>query len=197
MNRSFTRFIPIIFIGLIVVLLIAAIISVVRVVTGGDDQPTGDVLDTTNQALLATDTSRSVRMIARGNIVGNENFRSYQVVVRPDQRTFVRYKGYLEEPLVTKKYTNNHKAYEEFVYALSRAGLAKGTALTGDADDTRGVCARGIVYEFEIIQGSKVLKRLWTTTCPDAKGSLVGDVGILQQLFVDQIPDAGEYIGKD
>lgn len=197
MNRSFTRFIPIIFIGIIVVLVIAAIISVIRVVTGGDGQPSPDVLDTTNQALLATDSSRGVRMIARGNIVGNENFRSYQVVVRPDQRTFVRYKGYLEDPLVAKQYTNNHKAYEEFVYALSRAGLAKGTALTGEADDTRGVCARGIVYEFEIRQGSKVLKRLWTSTCPEAKGSLVADVGLLQQLFVDQIPDAAEYIGKD
>lgn len=197
MNRGITRFIPIIFIGLIAILLIAAIVSVVRMVIGGNDQSTSEVLDTSNQALIATDANRSVRMTARGKIVGNETFRSYRVVVRPDQRTFVRYKGYIEQPLVAKKYDNNTKAYEEFVYALSRAGLAKGTALTGEADDTRGICAMGIVYEFEIVQGSKIVKRLWTTTCPEAKGSLVGDVGVLQQLFVNQVPESAEYIGKD
>lgn len=197
MNRGITRFIPIIFIGLIVVLVIAAIVSVVRMVIGNNDQSTSQVLDTSNQALLATDSNRSVRMTARGKIVGNETFRSYRVAVRPDQRTFARYKGYLEQPIVAKKYDNNTKAYEEFVYALSRAGLAKGTVLTGEANDTRGICANGIVYEFEIINGSKVIKRLWTSTCPEAKGSLVADVGLLQQLFVSQIPDAAEYIGKD
>lgn len=197
MNRGITRFIPIIFIGLIVILVIAAIVSVVRIMINNNQQSTSEVVDTSNEALIATGSNHSVGMTVRGKIVGNETFRSYRVVVRPNQRNFTRYKGYLEQPLVTKKYDNNVRAYQEFVYALSRSGLAKGTALSGEADDTRGICAAGVLYEFEIIEGSKVVKRLWTTTCPDAKGSLVGNVALLQELFVDQIPDAGEYIGKD
>lgn len=197
MRRGIARFIPIIFIGLIAILVIAAIVSVVRIMISNNQNPTTDVVDTSNNALLASDSSRSVIMTVRGKIVGNESFRSYRVVVRPNERTFVRYKGYLEQPLVTKKYGNNISAYEEFVYALSRGGLAKGTALTGEADDTRGVCASGIVYEFQIVTGDTVIKRLWTSSCTDAKGSLVGNVALLQQLFVDQVPDAAEYIGKD
>lgn len=197
MKRGFTRFIPIIFIGLIVILVIAAIVSVVRIMTSNNQQPATDVVDTSNKSLLATDSNRSVNMTVRGKIVGNESFRSYRIVVRPNERTFVRYKGYLEQPLVAKKYDNNTRAYEEFVYALSRGSLAKGTALTGEADDTRGVCASGIVYEFEIVDGSRIVKRLWTSSCTDVKGSLVGNVAQLQQLFVDQVPEALEYIGKD
>lgn len=197
MNRGVTRFIPIIFIGLIVVLVIAAIISVARIFLGGNDQPATQVVDTSAQALLATDADRSVRMTVRGNIIGDDSFRSYRVTVRPNERTFVRYKGYLQEVLVAKKYDNNTRAYEEFVYALNRAGLAGGEAFTGEADDTRGICAAGVLYEFEIVDGSKVVKRLWATNCPETMGSLVGNVGQFQQLFLDQVPESANYIGKD
>ncbi|MDB5177743.1 MAG: exported protein of unknown function [Candidatus Saccharibacteria bacterium] len=198
MNRGLQRFIPIIFLIVIVGLIIAAAVSVVRIfTTDNNSTETSQVADTSGEALLNTTADRSVRMTVRGQIVGDEAFRSYQVVVTPGKREFTRYKGYLEQPLVSKTYENNTKAYDEFVHALGRANLAKGTALAGDADDTRGICAGGILYEFEIMNGSSVVKRLWTTTCGDAKGSLVANAGQVQQLFLAQIPDADDYIGKD
>jgi hypothetical protein len=197
MNRGIQRFIPIIFLIVIVGLIIAAAFSVVRIFTANDSSQTSQVTDTSNDALLSTTADRSVRMTVRGQIVGDETFRSYRVTVTPSKREFSRYKGYLEQPLVNKSYENNTKGYDEFVHALARAQLASGTALTGDEDDTRGICSGGILYEFEIINGASVIKRLWTTTCGDAKGSLKANVGSLQELFTAQIPDADDYIGKD
>lgn len=197
MNRGIQRFIPMIFLIVIIGLIIAAAVSVVRIFTSNSDQQTSQVVDTSNQALLSTTANRSVRMTVRGNIVGDETFRSYQVVVSPGKRDFTRFKGYLTEPLSNVTYENNTKAYDEFVHALSLAGLAKGKALTGNADDTRGICASGILYEFEIINEDKTIKRLWTTNCDNSKGSLSGNVGQLQGLFLAQVPDASKYIGKD
>jgi len=198
MNRGVQRFIPIIFLIVIVGLIIAAAVSVVRIFTSDNNTPqSSQTADISSEALLSTTADRSVKMTVRGPIVGDDTFRSYQVSVTPGKREFTRYKGYLEQPLVNKSYANNTKAYDEFVHALGRANLAKGEGLKGDADDTRGVCAGGILYEFEIINGTNTVKRLWTTTCGDAKGSLTASAGQLQQLFLVQVPDAKQYIGKD
>lgn len=197
MNRGVSRFIPIIFIIVIVVLLIAAGISIARMALGGGESAETEQVDNSQSALLSTDTARSVRMTVRGEIVADENFRSYQVTVSPETRTFVRYKGYLDAPLVEKQYKNNTKAYEEFVFALNRAEMTNGTQLTDEANDTRGVCADGIVYEFEILNGTQVVKHLWTTSCRGIGGSLRANAGNLQQLFLAQVPDADKYIGKD
>lgn len=197
MNRSVQRFIPIIFLIVIVGLIIAAAVSVVRIFSNNDANPSSQVVDSSNAALLSTTTERSVRMTVRGEIVGDEAFRSYRIIVTPSKRDFTRYKGYLEQPLVNKTYENNVKAYDEFVHALARANLAKGAALTGDADDTRGICADGILFEFEIMNGISTVKRLWTSTCGGSKGSLAADATQLQELFLAQIPDADQYIGKD
>lgn len=197
MNRSIQRFIPIIFLIVIVGLIIAAAVSVVQIFSNNDANPSSQVVDASNTALLSTTAERSVRMTVRGEIVGDEAFRSYRVVVTPSSRDFTRYKGYLEQPLVNKTYENNVKAYDEFVHALALANLAKGTALSGDADDTRGICADGILFEFEIMNGTSTVKRLWTTTCGGSKGSLAAEATLLQDLFLAQIPDANQYIGKD
>jgi len=197
MNRGIQRFIPIIFLIVIVGLIIAAAVSVVRIFTSNNATEPTQTTNISSEALLSTTADRSVRMTVRGQIVGDDTFRSYQVTVTPSKREFTRYKGYLEQPLVGKTYANNTKAYDEFVHALGRASLAKGESLKGDADDTRGVCAGGILYEFEIINGSNTVKRLWTTNCGDAKGSLAANVGQLQQLFLAQVPEAKQFIGKD
>lgn len=197
MNRGVSRFIPIIFIIVIVVLVIAAAVSIFQMAIGNNDEINPEQADITRSSLLSTDEARSVRMTVRGEIVGNENFRTYRITVSPENRSFVRYKGYLDTPMVEKEYTNNTKAYEEFVYALDRAGLSKGKELSTEENDIRGICADGVVYEFDILDGTRVVKHLWTTNCRGIDGSLQSDTAFLQQLFLEQTPDASEYIGKD
>jgi hypothetical protein len=183
-----SRVVPIILVLIIIAIAIAALVSVGRSIFGGDQTDTTQV-DTGRQALLATTADHSVRMTVRGPIVADENFRSYQVAIDPSTRNMTTYSGYLEQAIDSKQYPNNNKAYEEFVYALDKANMMKGTALEGDKDDIRGVCATGNVYEFEVLSGSAVVKRLWTSTCKGSLGSFKASIAQVESLFKEQIPD--------
>ncbi|RYF27850.1 MAG: hypothetical protein EOO17_05635 [Chloroflexi bacterium] len=93
----------------------------------------------------------------------------------------------------TKDFANNMQAYEEFVFALDRMELMKGSPLEGEANDTRGVCPTGRVYEYEVMQASNVVKKLWTTTCRGVKGSLDANNQQILRLFQAQIPEYTDY----
>ena len=196
-NRSkISRTMPIIIVVVIINIAIVALVSLARAMFGGADtnKQGNQKTDVSREALLASDLSRSVRMTKRGPIVANENHRSYQITVTPESRTITSYEGYLEKQLKSKSYDNNVKAYEQFTAALDKANLAKGVQLTGNADDTTGVCAKGNLYEFEILQGTRAVKRLWTTDCSGSKGSLQASVQQLSELFTNQVPNAQEVL---
>ncbi len=194
-GESKSRILPIILILIVVAVGIAALVSVGRAIFGGTDQPIGQP-DTSRQALLDTAVDRSVRMTVRGKIVADEDFRSYQITVSPTSRNLITYGGYIEQVIDSKQLGNNTPGYEEFVYALERTNFVSASALTDDKDDTRGVCAAGKVYEFEVMQGDTVVKRLWTTTCKSASGSLKVNSTVLSELFLGQIPDNRPLLNK-
>ncbi len=192
-----TQIIPVILIVIIVVVSVAAIVALTKTLFfGGDDTQTEQQQDADVTALLDTTADRGVRMTVRGMITANEKFRSYQIVITPNQRTMTTYAGYLDTPIDTVQYNNNVKAYTEFVYALHRAGMVAGEQLQGAADDTRGICAGGKVLVFETIQNKKTVKRLWTTTCKNAKGSLEASSSQLGDLFLGQIPAGEDLLDK-
>ncbi|MDN5275267.1 MAG: exported protein of unknown function [Candidatus Saccharibacteria bacterium] len=184
-----SRVVPILLVLIVIAIAVAALVSAGRAIFGGDQTGKTQV-DIGRDALLNTTLDHSVRMTVRGSIVADENFRSYQVVVNPTNRSLTTYSGYLDQPLGAKQYGNNAKAYEEFVYALDKANMMKGDAFSGDKDDTRGLCATGEVFEFEVLNGGNVVKRLWTTTCKGSAGSLKASTTQLETLFHNQIPDS-------
>lgn len=190
-----SRIFPIILVLIIAAIAIAALVSVGRVIFGGNQGDQSQV-DTSRQTLLNTTVGHSVRMTVRGPIVADENFHSYRITVDNSTRTLVTYSSYLEQVVDTRQLGNNVKSYEEFVYALDKANMAQGTPLTGDKDDTRGICASGKVYEFEIVSSDSVVKRLWTSTCRGSQGSLKASITQLQGLFLNQIPDNGPLLRK-
>lgn len=167
---------------------VVAIFSLARVMffPGGDTNVTVDV---GREALLNLDVKRSVSMNVRNEIVASEDFRQYKIVVSPESRTITVYKGYNNQVLTTKTYKNSTAAYEQFVYALDRVGMVDGNELTGDANDTRGVCATGDLYEFQVSDNNQSVKKLWTTSCSSDKGSLDAKLSSLTKLFRSQIPD--------
>jgi hypothetical protein len=52
------------------------------------------------------------------------------------------------------------------------------------------------LYEFEVLNTSKTIKMLWTTSCSSASGSETADTSTLQELFIDQLPGAEKKIGS-
>ncbi len=194
-NFRTSRIVPVALVVLIIVIAIAALVSLARVVFfSGSSTPA--VTDTSRTALLDTSATHSVSMTVRGPIVADEEFHSYKIDISPSARQLKTYTGYLDAVVDSSSLTNNVASYEQFVYALDKANLAKGTELTGDKDDTRGICATGDVYEFTILNNDSSVKHLWTSTCSGSSGSLDASVSQLTELFTAQIPTASKLINK-
>lgn len=197
MYKNPSRFFPIVLVLIIIAIVIAALVSAGRAIFGGGDQGDQSQVDVGRSALLNTSANRSVRMTVRGPIVADENFRSYQVIVDSSSRTLSTYSGYLEQTIDSKQYPNNVKAYEEFVYALDKADMMKGEEQKDETkNDTRGVCATGKVYEFEVLQTNSTVKRLWTSTCKGSAGTFKASISQVEGLFQKQIPDSKTMLEK-
>ena len=194
-NVKNSRVIPVALVLILVAVAIAAMISLARAVFfSGGSQTTVSQIDVSREALVSSTVDRSVRMTVRGPIVADEKFHSYQISVRPNTRTMTTFNGYLDTQLQQQVFSNNIPAYEEFVFALNRAGLADGKELTGESNDIRGICATGRVYQFEILNNSKSVKTLWTSTCKGIEGSLSAKLPTVRSLFHAQIPDSSSLI---
>lgn len=195
-RNSGARLLPM-FISLIVIIIaVVAVVSIGRALFFGGDGGNSDTQNVTEaDGLLSTDVGRSVRLTVRGPIVADENFKSYTIQASSATRTMNVYKGYLDATENSRSYDNSQPAYEEFVYALDKANMMKGTESTDNAsEDLRGVCATGYLYEYATVNADRTVKRLWTSTCGGSKGTLDASVEQLNSLFQKQIPDYGDLV---
>jgi hypothetical protein len=193
MSYQTRRVIQVVLMVLVVVVVGFALVAISRALLPTDESVAK--IQDGKSALLNTSADRSVKMSVRGEIIANENFRSYTIIATPSSRSFITYQGYTGNTLSNTELTNNTPAYEQFVYALNRAGMMNAAELTGDQNDTRGVCASGNLYEFEILKSDKTVKNLWTTTCSSVAGSLSANLNEVRGLFISQIPGAQSAIG--
>ena len=195
-NYRTSRALPIILVIVVIIIAIASLVSLARVVFFSGSSTSTTKVDISRDALLSTDINRSVEMTVRGPIVADEAFHSYQIDVSPSSRSMRTYNGYLGTVVSQIDLTNSTAAYEQFVFALDKADLTKGTELIGDKNDVRGICATGRVFEFAIINGTDTVKKLWTSTCKGSTGSLDASVQQLQGLFTVQIPGSTALMSK-
>lgn len=199
MERSgLARVIPVVVVLIVIGIAIWALISLGRVMFSGESSDPDTAVPANNgkAALIDTTADRSVRMIARGPIVAEENFHSYSMTITPDSRNMTTYKGYVGQTVNSEQLGNNVQAYTQFVNALSRAKLMEGTPLTGEANDINGICATGYVYEFEVMQGTNSVQKLWTSTCKGSQGSLKASLSQVMSLFRAQIPSYSKLVDQ-
>jgi hypothetical protein len=190
-----TRFIQISFVLLVVVLIIVGIGYVGRLLFFSGNSSSAKT-DTSRSALVNTSADRAVRLSVRGPIVADEDFRSYTIRITPNERVLTLTKGYLNVSFDNITLGNNIPSYDQFVHALDLANMMSGTELSGSNNDTRGVCAQGRLYEFQIFKADQTVKSLWATSCSGYSGSETGSVSTLLELFKDQIPGASLKIGN-
>jgi hypothetical protein len=186
-NYRTRRYLPVALVIIIAIVAIVGLVYVARLLffSGNSVIPMDD---NSRTEFLSTAADRSVRLQVRGNIVADENFRTYQIQIGPSQRRLTLYKGYEMNAFDNTLLYNNTPAYQQFVAALNRARMMNGNELTGEANNTNGICASGSLYEFQILQNNKVQKSLWSTSCGSAQGSLRANTNTLVSLFVSQIP---------
>ncbi|MBC7564804.1 hypothetical protein H7100_01035 [Candidatus Saccharibacteria bacterium] len=195
-NYRTSRIIPVVLVIVIIIIAIASLVSLARVVFFSGSSTSTSQVDTSRDALLNTTVNHSVTMTVRGPIVADEVFHSYKIDISPNDRTITTYTGYLNTVVDQTSLGNSVASYAEFVNALDKAELTKGKQLTGEKNDTSGVCATGNVYQFTIYDGTTNVKDLWTSTCSGSKGSLNASVLQLTNLFTKQIPGADKLISK-
>lgn len=194
-RSSGSRFLPLFIVFIVIVLIVVAVVSIGRAIFSGTQDTTSEVTDQGQTELLKTDDGNSVQLTVRGPIVAEEEFKSYTIVVSPNERIMTIYKGYLEDVTKQKELSNNTRAYEQFVYALDKANMMKGVVPEDDAkNDLRGICANGYIYEYSVLVNDDAVKRLWTSTCDGSKGSLQASTDQLNNLFFAQIPNARELV---
>lgn len=191
-----SQLLPVILIVIIVVVSVAAIVALARTLLfgGGEEEPAEN--DPQETALVQTTADRSVRMTVRGQITADEEFRSYQITVSPSSRVMTTYAGYLDQQIDSVRLDNNTRAYEEFVYALDRAGMMDGTPLEGVENDRRGLCPSGKILEFETLQNAQAVELLWTTTCGGVNGSFKANASQIGDMFLEQVPQGQELLNN-
>lgn len=193
------RIFPMILIAVVVIALVAGLVTVGRYLLSSNsgDEETQSQQQKASDELTTVDGNRSVRMTIRGPLVAEEEFRTYRISVSPESRVYVKYSGYLDKELDRKSYDNNTRAYEQLVHALDKAAMTSdGKYTEEEAGDLRGICATGRVYEFEILTGSNVLHRYWTSTCKGSPGTFGANVQQVGGLFRTQIPDERLDLGN-
>ena len=206
MKEKIIRIAPILLIIAIAILSIITVVTIVNAFMNGgngsdqaqqaNNEASKEDNSTSSKELLSADQNRSVKMVVRGPIVAQENFRSYTVEVSLKFRKLTTYKGYLGEVIKEVRLDNNAESYTQFVNALNKANMMKGTPFSGEADDLAGVCATGHLYDFSMLKDDKTEKHLWTSTCSGSKGSLIANTKQLQNLFIAQVP-GHEQIVRD
>lgn len=194
-NRA--RFFPLVVILIVIVIAVFGLISLGRWVIGSlgsnNSQTTTSQASSTESALLSSDSSNSVQMTVRGPIVGDEQFRSYQVTISPTSRSITTWSGYDKTSTLGQiNLGNNQKAYDEFVHALDYAGFTK--TQTTKESDTSGLCANGRVYHFDILEGNEAAQDTWATNC-GIKGTFNGNGPSVRSLFLSQIDGADSLVG--
>lgn len=189
------RFFPFLITVIIIVLVVVAIISIGRMFFGATPSDEKVVEAPGNTELLKVTANNSVRLTMRGPIVADENFSSYTISVSTTERELVIYDGYLDDVNKRKSLDNNNRAYEQFVYALDKANMMLGEEPADeDANDLRGVCATGYIYEYAVLVDGEPEKTLWTSTCKGSVGTLKASTQQLNNLFFKQIPDSQKIV---
>lgn len=191
-NYRTSRILPTVLTIIIIVVAIAGLVALARLLFGGGSPDSARLIDTSQQNLLNTSDGRAVSMTVRGPIVADEDFRSYRIVISPSSRDFKAFTGYLDAVLSQETLNNNTAAYTQFVNALDKANLVKGTPFDDDNNNVAGICATGRVYEFSLLTAGDVEETLWTSTCSGSPGSLDANVAQLSQLFLNQIPTGSD-----
>jgi len=191
-NYRTSRVLPTVLTIVAIVIAIAGFVALARLLFTGSPSTSVTQQAIQEQQLLDTSNGRSVSMTVRGPIVADEDFRSYQIIVSPEERKFTSYTGYLDVITDQQTLANNTAAYDQFVHALNKANMVAGTPFTGEKNNVLGICATGKVYEFRTLDDGKDETMLWTSTCKGSPGSLKASSSQLSQLFMNQIPNGSD-----
>lgn len=132
-------------------------------------------------------TTTAMRLTIDGEVNTDEEHRAIRITVSRSESRVEILKGYGKEVVQGKSYESTDKAYETFLRALDLMNYTKGNNNL-ELEDDRGYCPEGERYIYEIIDGTDVQQRYWSTSCNREK-TFDGESNDVIKLFKKQIPD--------
>jgi hypothetical protein len=154
---------------------------------GGDDQASVQT-ELTDYARTQT----VMRLTVEGRVNIDQEHRVARITVGRSENKIEIIHGYEGNVVDSRTYNSNETAYATFLRALDLRGYTRGDDDPALAD-SRGVCAGGRTYTFEIVTGSATVQRFWSSSC--GSGTFKGNDAQIRGLFHAQIPDYTRLTG--
>lgn len=162
-------------IGVVVV----AFILILHIFSGGSSKKTSPLIHYAN-----TDTT--VQFTELGPYVADQSFQGFRIDVGASETVIQTLQGYQETITNTQTFNNNETGFADFLSALDVAGFQKGNP-SPPKSDSRGYCATGTTYVFEVLTDSGTSQRWWWTSC--GEGNFQGSPQRVISLFEQQVPN--------
>lgn len=123
-----------------------------------------------------------------GPVVARERHQIIEIEVSQDSRSVAVLEGYEGESNVirSRSYGNDQAAFRNFIAALDTANfnVAKESEV-----ERLGACPQGQRYTYTLTDGGTPAVDLWGTSCGEEQGTFAGNAKLVQELFIEQIPD--------
>ena len=168
------------------------IIGIILIFGGGGKPPIEEQLKPLPEY---SDTFAETSMTIRGEINGEDIHREVRITVGQFQRRLDIIAGYSGNVIQTQTFSNSEPAYDEFLWAIDRAGfLLERKGLSPAQANEKGQCPLGNTFEFELNDSGDVLLYLWASSCSKNIGTLKGNSSLLQTLFKNQITNYNQLV---
>ena len=163
------------------------ILLVILLFTGGSNTANKKVPATGKALSSYASSDAQVRLTIDGPINANQDHRQTQYVIDRDNAVINLIQGYDGMVIDTHSYGNTEASYDTFLHALELNGFTRGKTSDASLKSETGHCADGYRYVFELVQGGRVIERLWTTSCGSVR-TFEGNSQFIIDLFRSQIP---------
>lgn len=142
-----------------------------------------------------TFTTTAMRLTIDGEVNAQQEHRAIRIIVSRSESRLEVLNGYDRVLVDSKSYASNQEAYGVFLRSLDRMGYTMGDD-DPDLRDERGFCPTGRRYIYEIVDGTDVIQKFWSTSCDRDEGTFQGSASLILDLFKEQIPDYRQLTRK-
>jgi len=146
-------------------------------------------------AAYANNPTVQVAMLVDGPVNAVSLHNQVLVVISNSQTTFKIFQGYNDHIIKEKTYPMTDAAFHVFLRSLESANFNLGHTSPG-LSQASGFCPTGDRFIFTYDRNGQQIERYWSTSCGGVPHTFDGNLGLTEQLFVNQVPDYSNMISN-
>lgn len=134
----------------------------------------------------------AVAYTTQGRLVGGDQRRTIVITVSQTQRRAEVLAGYEGQVVRQTVQPNTPAGYNDFMRALQNAGFTRKRVTA--QKNFEGTCPLGNIFLYDLADQTKLVSRLWNTSCNAKEGTFAGNGGLIRQVFQNQITDYSKFV---